>query len=197
MDIEQIAQRMIHSNEQAYREFARYFGPRFRSYFMKSGLSESESEDLAVSCISDVGIKIHQYKQKTNGSFQAWVYTFARNALADWYRKREMTVQLHENIAISDDDKSNSKYWISILVIVEDLMRTFNEIDRCIIQLRYFGGEYSFREIARRVKLKETNVRVRHHRILQKLREQLEPIPQIQAVLTQRKPVEVHDEQAV
>ena len=82
-ETDNLAMRMKRLDEAAVGEFAREFGPRLRRYFLRKGVAESEAESLAVSCVSDVWLKLERFTPRAPGGFEAWVFTLARNALID------------------------------------------------------------------------------------------------------------------
>lgn len=71
--LEELAKRMIALEDNAYYEFADIFGTKFKSYFLRHGLSDFNAEDLASTCITDIALKVGKYKQIENGNFEAWV----------------------------------------------------------------------------------------------------------------------------
>jgi hypothetical protein len=68
-DIESLPARMAALEDDGFREFALYFGPRFRAFFLRRGLPEMEAEDLSVSCVTDVSLKIDKYDPHRGGHF--------------------------------------------------------------------------------------------------------------------------------
>ena len=184
--MEELAKRMVALDQEAYREFADIFGPRFRSFFLKRGLTASDAEDLAVSCITDIALKIEKYKSEKKGSFVAWIYTIIRHELVNWWRKKPDEVPLTNdgllNIAQEDDPRQN----IDIICAVENAVAKLSDTDQTIIQLRDLGAQHSYAEIAELLDIKPGNVRVRHHRALQRLQSILEEDPHIRKLLNRK-----------
>ncbi|HEX7788564.1 MAG TPA: sigma factor, partial [Methylomirabilota bacterium] len=89
--------------EDAYREFAGYFGPRFRAFFLSRGLPVGETEDLATNCVTDIALKVGKYDpSRGGGRFEAWVFTLARRALVDWWRRRRAAEPLPDDLAFPE-----------------------------------------------------------------------------------------------
>lgn len=172
-----LAARMLDADEQAFVEFADYFGPRFRALFISRGLSPSDAEDLAVSCVSDTALKVDKYRAENSGNFEAWTFTIARHYVADWQRKKKLgTVALDESTAAAlpapdDFDVEPNK---EIVAAVQDALIQLTEADVISIKYRNLGAEHSFAELALRLGVSQEAARVRHFRALKRLRALLE-----------------------
>lgn len=74
------------------REFRTVFSeffPRLRSYFRSCGFQTADAEDLSQTTLWTVYRSREQYRG--DGDFDAWVYTIARNAARDAWRRRGRT----------------------------------------------------------------------------------------------------------
>ncbi len=186
IDIEGLARRMRESDEEAYREFACYFGPRFRSFFLRRGLQLGDAEDLAVSCVTDIALKVEKYRAVDGGAFEAWVFTLARQSLLDWWRAHRYTEPLSENPASelpAQDAFENNTELISAVI---DALAQLSEDDRAVIQAIEFSGEQTFAEAGKTLGLSEGRVRARHYRALKRLQAILERDERIIRYLVRR-----------
>src|SRR5437868_3522796 len=95
---EDLARRMIALEEPAFQEFFDVFAPRFRAFFISKGMTWADAEELAISCVSDVALKIDKYKPLEGVSFEAWVFTLARHARSDWADKQQPQVPLIDGL---------------------------------------------------------------------------------------------------
>lgn len=68
--------------------FEEYF-PRLRSYFKAAGFSTEEAEDLSQSALWNVYRNWEQYRG--DGSLAGWIYSVARNAARDEWRRQKRT----------------------------------------------------------------------------------------------------------
>ena len=107
------------------------------------------------------------------GSLQAYLFKIARNLTVDfWRKKKTLSLTDHEDIPTIDnlEEKVDKQ---SNIEKVRKVLFMLKEDERQIIILRYFE-DLSQIEVAKAVGLREGNIRVKTHRILQKLRGLLE-----------------------
>ena len=181
--IEHLAQRMSALEDQAYQEFADLFEPKIKRYFTRHGLTPSDAEDLTVSCITDVALKVDKYRQLEGAGFAAWVFTLARHVLVDWWRSRQETVPYIDDLEIADliDDEPEPN--LQVIVSVQEALARLSETDQAIVRLRYFGVEHSFSEIGEHLGKRTDTVRVRHHRAIEKLKSLLKRDARLSKIL--------------
>jgi RNA polymerase sigma factor (sigma-70 family) len=169
---------MLSQEEEAYAEFADTFGPRLRAYFVSRGLVLADAEDLAVSCVTDIALKVDRYRQSVGGGFEAWVFTLARHALSDWRRTQLPTEPLDESLLVggAGEDKEEKS---DIVFAVREALERLPDADRMLILLRDLEGEHSYQEIGERMNIRQETARVRHSRALAKLKSILEYDPRV------------------
>jgi RNA polymerase sigma factor (sigma-70 family) len=68
--------------------FEQYY-PRLRSYFKSAGFSTEEAEDLSQAALWSVYRNWEQYRG--DGSLAGWIYSVARNAARDEWRRQKRT----------------------------------------------------------------------------------------------------------
>ena len=186
--------RMLELEEAAFREFADYFGPLIRALFRKCGLPPMDAEDLAVSYISDIALRVHQYRQIDETSFAAWVYAIARNAAADWWTQtgntregiRQLMLTNRNGIEAAGDHENNDEPACSrpeVAVAVQEALFALTEQQREIVYLRDLGEERSYAEIGAMLRIPAGTARVRHKRALDHLRSTLAVDPRMQRII--------------
>lgn len=180
---EELARRMVALDDQAFREFADVFGPRFRSLFLRHGLPVWEAEDLAVSCVTDIALKVDRYKPTSGGSFVAWVFHLARHAMVDWWRGHKATVPLDDALVPNGLQDTVTEPNLDIALAVRDAVAQLPETDQLAIQLRDLGPQHSYAEIGARLGMQPGTVRVRHTRTLRRLKLLLEKDPRLKGLL--------------
>lgn len=173
-EMEGLAARMAASEELAYVEFSDTFGPRLRAFFIRKGISGADAEDLAVTCVTDIALKIGKYHSQTRGTFEGWVFTVARNYMIDWLRARNASEPLPEILAASPTSDSEEAIDLDVAQAVTEAVSSLSSSDRSIIKARYFSGERDFGEIAEELGITREAARVRHSRAMRKLKTILE-----------------------
>ena len=79
-----------------------YFNKIFRYVYNRTG-NNKDAEDLTSQIFLTILEGLPKYKD--NGHLAAWIFTIARNKIADHYRKRKQFVELDENRFITSDEK--------------------------------------------------------------------------------------------
>jgi RNA polymerase sigma-70 factor (ECF subfamily) len=160
---------MSAAEDQAFQEFAQIFGPRLRAFLISRGLTVSDAEDLAISCVTDISLRIEKYRPQAEGGFEAWVFTLARHFLADWWRHHKVTEPLPDNLEapVSFEEKAEPNE--SIVSAVRQAVAQLSETDQLIVRLRYLEEERSFAEIGELLGIQEGTARVRLSRALKHL----------------------------
>jgi len=167
--IENLAQRLSALEDQAYQEFSDIFAPRIKGYFLRQGLTQSDAEDLSISCITDIALKIDKYKAIEGAGFAAWVFTLARHAMVDWLRKRQESLPYIDNYEIAIPVDDNPETDVKIIMAVREALVTLSEKQQEVLQMRYFGAKHSFPEIGEHLNMQADAVRLQHHRAIKKL----------------------------
>jgi RNA polymerase sigma factor (sigma-70 family) len=180
LDLEHLAQRMVALEDQAYQGFADYFGPRFRRLFASLGLVASDAEDLAVSCITDIALKVDRYRSGACArGFEGWVLALARNALIDWFRRRRPAQPLLED----PQARAGPRHDPELFEVVWEAVTQLSPDDQDIIHLRDLGTEHSYEEIAQALGIQTGTARTRHKRALQRLESILDRDVRVRSLL--------------
>ena len=80
----------------AFGELFEHFGPRIKSYFMKTGLPAARAEELAQETMLNVWRKAAYFDPDRAGA-ATWIFTIARNLRIDQVRReRSEQAALHE-----------------------------------------------------------------------------------------------------
>lgn len=184
-EIEELAARMNAADEQAFQEFSDTYGPRLRAFFASRGLRIADAEDLAVSCVSDISLRVNKYQPQQEG-FEAWVFTLARNFLSDWRRKHPEMEPLPESLAAPADPEEPDEGNQPVIIAVRRAVAGLSVTDQMIVRLRYFGEERSFTEIGALLGIQPGAARVRHFRALKNLEGALKQDDRIQHFLNRK-----------
>ena len=158
-------------------EFEKFYNTHvdkvYRFVYFRIGGDKALAQDL----VSEIFIKALEhfadYDQKKSNS--AWVFTIAKNHLANYWRDKKPTSSLPEDEAESNDD-----FWLKSAINlakkdaakrqIAELLDTLDENTREIVTFHYLFG-YSYAEIAGMKDMSETAVKVAAHRAIKKLSE--------------------------
>lgn len=154
--------------EAVYREYY----PKIHRYIAGKVGNSQEAEDL----VSDVFLKVCQHWDtfdESKASVSTWVYTIARNAVIDYYRTHRLHTELPETLT-DDSSMEDDLAHRETLTSLASALETLEERQRDIIILRYWKG-MTLKDIAARMKLSYTYIKVLHNDALRKLQRQLAP----------------------
>lgn len=177
--------RMSAREDEAFQEFFDYFTPQFRTMFMAKGMHVAEAEELAISCASDIALKVERYEPREESSFDAWVFTIARNIYAELFKDKEKPrlQALPETLVAPEPVEKNVVREAKIVEAVQEALEQLSETDKLIIQLRYFGEDRSFKEIGEVLGIAAGTARTRHHRAVKNAEKILKDDERITALL--------------
>lgn len=147
---------------------------KLKNYFRpKVSNNEFEAEDLTSQTFEKALRNIKKFKWQ-GVSFSSWLYKIANNTLIDFYRKNKNSVEITEGIYqnLKDENKliedqatdADTKQKIGLI------LSKLPEREQKIIKLKFYDG-LGNKEIAKQMKISETNVGTVLHRITLKLRD--------------------------
>lgn len=143
--------------------------PRVFNYFRYRVGDSAVAEDLTSLTFEKAWVARNRYRRDL-ASFTTWLMTIARNVAIDHYRSRRVHAPLEvaEHVA-SGDSPERDAVLRSELDQLSGLLEALPEREREIIALKY-GSEMTNREIAKQLRLSESNVGTILHRTVQALR---------------------------
>lgn len=148
--------------------FDEYY-PKIYNYVYYRVLHKETTEDI----VSEVFYKAIAFENTFDGnraSYKTWIFTIAHNCVVNFYRNEKVTESLD-----GFEFKAPESDILNVFVENEDikwlyeLLKSLTERERIIIALRYWG-EFSYKEIAGRIGLSQTNVSTILSRAIEKLR---------------------------
>lgn len=133
--------------------------------------SRAQSRDDALDVMQETFVAFWQslgsFSYCSDGQTRAYLYRIASRKLDKIYRSRKPSVQIDDIaniIAERDDDDAKREAALAV-----EAVRKLHGKDLEIAELRYFAG-LKFDEIAELTGQNENTVKVRHHRMIQKLK---------------------------
>lgn len=166
---------MMTDNKKIKQEFEKFYNLHvdkvYRFVFFRIGGNKELCQDL----VSEIFIKALEhfadYDQKKSNS--AWIFTIAKNHLANHWRDRKLTSSLPE-----DEAESNDAVWANSAINLfkkealkrqaHELLEKLDENSREIVTFHYILG-YNYSEIAAIKNMSETAVKVAAHRAIKRL----------------------------
>jgi RNA polymerase sigma-70 factor (ECF subfamily) len=136
------------------------------------------AEDVTSAVFLHVARGISGFKGRSEQDFRNWLYAIAANQANAYIRKssrrKKLLAEAAESIAPAEAgnaDKSFEPDWPGLYAAILRLKPRH----QTIVTLRFFEN-FSYQQIAQILDVKEANVRVMLHRILNKLRNQLQTV---------------------
>ena len=171
-DLETWIKRAQKGDKSAFENIYNFFYKRIHRYCDYNLRKKEIAEDIAQETFIKCWKSLPSFSFRKGGSFQAFLFRIARNLIIDESRKKK-TIKLEEYLEEDADqnleeelDKRDKESRI------KDAINKLEELDKQIIILRYFE-DLSFSEVEEVTSIKSGALRVRTHRILKKLSEEL------------------------
>jgi RNA polymerase sigma-70 factor (ECF subfamily) len=158
------------------------FAPLYDQYYLqifkyvfKRVKDENDSAEITSDIFAKAIFNIKKYKPQ-GLPFSSWLYRIASNEITDYYRKSKSSKyvrvtedQLNYLVDNSDDDRivtfDKEEKFTQIITSLEVL----SDDDLELIEMRFFE-ERSFKEMAEILNLTEGNARIKTHRAITKLK---------------------------
>ena len=166
----------IRSRREAFAEMYDNQMPGIYRYLCYRVGNASLAEDLTADVFEKALRHFDSYDRK-KAKASTWLTAIARNTVIDYFRKSSRVEVVREDDAPEEaSDAPGVEEQVARLHEVRQLrlgLSTLPQLDQDIISLK-FGAEMNNREIARMLKLSESNVGTRLYRAVRRLREAFE-----------------------
>jgi RNA polymerase sigma-70 factor (ECF subfamily) len=144
--------------------------PRVYAYVASLLRDRSAAEDVTAQAFERAYRKRRTYRP-ARGSMDAWLFGIARNAALDELRRRKRRAVLHVEPADTGSPGPDDELELTLRrEAVRAALASLDGQERDLIALKFAGG-LSNGEIARVLRMSESNVGTRLHRTITKLRE--------------------------
>lgn len=155
--------------EAAYREYL----PRIYNFFRYRVSDESLVEDLTAITFEKAWRRRTHYRRDLS-AFSTWLFTIARNVAADHFRQRGHELPLEAvRVQAASPSLEETVQRKQDFARLSALLSQLPERERELVAFKY-GAGLNNREIARLTHLSESNVGTILHRVVEKLRIELE-----------------------
>lgn len=165
----------IDEKEEFIKIFELYYNRIYNYTFYRVNL-QVVAEDLTSQIFEKIILKLNTYINEKS-KFEIWMFTIARNTINDYFRKekRHKIISIDSILDLVSKDKGPEE-----LIINKErnnkLMKALDILDakeRNIIAYK-FGADLKNIEIAKLLNISESNVGVKLHRIMKKLKNEME-----------------------
>lgn len=162
-------------NKDAFGEIYRLFLKRIYRFIYYSVYDYEPAQDLTQNTFLKAWRSLSSFSPN-RGSFQAFLFTIARNVVIDYYREQKA----HRSVSydkvddvLASENSEEALYTEEKKKFVYEALSILNDLEKQMIILRYFE-ELQIGEIAIILGMREGATRVRIHRILKRLRKYLQ-----------------------
>lgn len=171
IDARQLAQAAGDEQRIDWRQVYERDFPRIYNYFRYRIGVDAIAEELAAETFARAWRSRRLYDSDLS-AFSTWLFSIARNLAIDHYQQRRVEVGLEAAGHVADEASVESTVQRRQDVArLAQLLAGLPEREHEILALRY-GGDLSYREIARQLELSAVNARVIIYRTVRRLRAQ-------------------------
>lgn len=177
-DFDKLARGLRRGDQRAAGSIFDQFAPKVFGYFLAKTANRQVAEDLTQETFLKVVSRIGTF-DPARGSFPAWLWGIARNALMDHYRDNR-TVPMSDladrsgELPDFPDPQSGSPERHLLAKRIWEIVRTFPKEEQDVLVMHYVSG-MRYKEIGAVTGRSEASLRVLIHRLNHKIRDILEP----------------------
>lgn len=153
--------------------YERYQPPVFTYVYYRVD-DQTLAEDLTAEVFVRMVSKLHTYR--ANSPLLAWLYTIARNLIADYYRQASRVTPLNERFAMSQPDPSEEAHRRIREAELRTALKRLSEEQRQVVVLKFIERRSNL-QIASLLGKTEGAIKSLQHRALDSLRRLLDTQP--------------------
>ena len=143
---------------------------KVHGYIRSKIANPQDAEDLTSEVFVKIYANLDTFDEK-KASLTTWIYTITRNTLTDFFRTRRVFEEIPETYSV-DDSVEEELCSEEALEKLADALEKLEKRERDIILLHYYSGR-SLKEIAEKLGISYTYVKVLQNKALAKLKDLL------------------------
>ena len=147
----------------AFHQLYEHLSDQLFRFILARCQSRQDALDLLQDIFIDLWKAMSRFKYSSDQEFYGFVYRIARRKLAKYYKSNPKIVEFNEEYIKENFEINHQDDWL----ITKVLPRIKTKY-RQVLELRYWS-DFSFAQIAKALDLKESTVKVQHHRALKQL----------------------------
>jgi len=158
----------------AFSDLFEFFGPRLKTYFMKTGLTGEQAEDIVQDVMIQVWRKADQYSED-RASVSGWIFMIAKSRMIDGLRKTRAPELDPEDPILQPKPQAQPESSLQIKETtgqLRDLIRDLPEEQQAVLRASFYQG-LSHSEIAKRFELPLGTVKSRLRLAVASMRDEL------------------------
>lgn len=172
-DLEALMRQSLNGDQQAYAALLKETSRLLRPFLAKRLSFTNEVDDL----LQEILISIHKARHTYDGNrpYKPWVYAIAKFRLQD-YLRAHYSDQLRDAIELSELEESLPEHVTETAISYESISREVQKLPEkqaTILRLMHQEG-YTAKEVAEKMGMNESAVKVAAHRAYKILRNKLE-----------------------
>jgi RNA polymerase sigma factor (sigma-70 family) len=178
-------------NEAAWLEFENTYRGFILSLIVRMGINQQDAEDISQAVLTKVWQKIEDFEYNQNkGKFHNWLAAMTRNTVKDFFRTKKNFITGRDSVEYQEDYINIEE---QVLPDIENLAReewvlhitnlAWNNIKDEIYEtkqevFKLVSSEVPNKEIARKLGISETSVRVYKAEVFEKMRAEINRLNQ-------------------
>lgn len=172
-DFETLMQHALEGDKRAYAELLQETAHFLRPFLKQKLSTENEVDDL----LQEILLSIHKARHTYDGlrPYKPWAYAIAKYRLLD-YLRNQYTDHLRSALDMSELKNSLQENATEYRISYESISGEIRKLPKkqaLILQMMHQGG-YTAKEVAEKIGMTETAVKVAAHRAYKALKHQLE-----------------------
>ena len=156
--------------------YKKYMDKIYRYIYFKVGSSQYDAEDLTETVFFKAWNKIRNngFKSEGNGTFKAWLYRIAHNAVIDYYRLKKPVEAISDEYPLIDytSDPETDALKKSDFDALNEALKLLTLQEKEVITMKFIDGMDN-KEIEKILNKKDEAIRALQYRALKKLRRAL------------------------